>query len=120
MITLICDFNDISFSVFAMLHELGHWHIYKKIIEKGYNDEDYIKHYELQRGKLIYFRNLEYANCKDKEERDEIEEKYSKMYLSLPTERKADQFAFEHFQECMLKLNKNSLMIENSKKAKML
>ena len=92
----------------------------QKIIEEGHNDDDYIKHYELQRGKLIYFRNLEYANCKDKEERDEIEEKYSKMYLSLPTKRKADQFAFEHFQECMLKLNKNSLMIENSKKAKML
>ena len=31
MITLLCDFNDISFSVFAMLHELGHWHIYKKL-----------------------------------------------------------------------------------------
>ena len=106
-ITLVCNFNDISFSVFAMLHELGHWRIYKKFIEEGHNDEDYIKHYELRRAELIYFRNLEYDNCKDKEEWDEIGEKYSKMYLSLPTERKADQFAFEYLQECMLKLNEN-------------
>ena len=48
MIFTKCDFDEISFSVFSILHELGHWIQYKEFIEEGHTDKEFISCYELQ------------------------------------------------------------------------
>ncbi len=48
MICTKCDFGEISFSVFSILHELGHWIEYKEFIEEGHTDKEFISCYELQ------------------------------------------------------------------------
>lgn len=49
MIFTKCDFDEISFSVFSIIHELGHWIQYKEFIEEGHTDKEFISCYELQR-----------------------------------------------------------------------
>lgn len=97
-----CDFDEISFSVFSILHELGHWLQYKDFIDEGHNDQDFIINYEFERAILYSQRNTEYKNCKSKEDIVELNEKYDKLYAELPTERYANDFALNHLLECVM------------------
>ena len=102
MICEQCDFNDISFSVFCILHEIGHWIQYKNFIDEGNNDEQFIIYYELQRGMLIRQRNSEAAYCKTAQDVKTLNKKYDSLYAELPTEKYANNFALEHLYEYVI------------------
>lgn len=110
MICTKCEFDNISFSVFSILHEWGHWIQYTDFIDKGYNDMQFIIIYESERGCLFEQRNIEYQNCKSKEDIIELNKKYDRLYAELPTEKHADDFALNHLLEYVtkIKLCKNS------------
>lgn len=99
MICTKCDFDDISFSVFCILHELGHWIQYRDFIDEGYNDEQFIKQYELQRAVLFLKRDMEHKNCRSANDIVALNVKYDKLYSELPTEKYADDFALNHLLE---------------------
>lgn len=99
MIYTKCDFDDISFSVFSILHELGHWIQYKDFIDKGHTDPDFISTYELQRAILYTQRNNEYKKCKSKQDIINLNTKYDTLYAELPTEKYADDFALKRLLE---------------------
>lgn len=101
MISTKCDFDDISYSAFSILHELGHWIQYKDFIDKGYNDQEFIIIYELKRGELKLQRDIEWKTCKSKDEIIELNKKYDKLYAELPTERYANDYALNHLLECV-------------------
>lgn len=97
-----CDFDEISFSVFSILHELGHWLQYIDFIDKGHSDQEFIINYEIERAVLYSQRNLEYKTCKSKEDIVELNKKYDKLYAELPTEKYANDFALNHLLECVM------------------
>ena len=99
MIYTKCDFDDISFSVFSILHELGHWIQYKDFIDIGHTDPDFISTYELQRAILYTQRNNEYKKCKSKQDVINLNTKYDTLYAELPTEKYADDFALKRLLE---------------------
>ena len=99
MIYTKCDFDDISFSVFSILHELGHCIQYKDFIDKGHTDPDFISTYELQRAILYTQRNNEYKKCKSKQDVINLNTKYDTLYAELPTEKYADDFALKRLLE---------------------
>lgn len=99
MISVKCDFDDISFALFLILHEWGHWVQYIDFITRGYSDRDFFIVYELERGSLFLQRDMEVQNCKRKEEIVELNKKYSNLYANLSTEKYADEFAIEHLLE---------------------
>ena len=66
MICTKCAFDEISFCVFSILHEWGHWIQYKDFIAEGHNDQEFIISYELQRARLFSERTIEYKNCRNK------------------------------------------------------
>lgn len=102
MICEQCDFNDISFSVFCILHEIGHWIQYKNFIDEGNNDEQFIIYYDLQRDMLIRQRNSEAAYCKTAQDVKTLNKKYDSLYAELPTEKYANNFALEHLYEYVI------------------
>lgn len=91
-----CIFNDISFVVFSILHELGHWLQYKKYIDDGHTDCEFICRYELDRAKLYAEREVEYNSCTNKDDVVALNKKYELLYANLPTEKWANEFAMEH------------------------
>lgn len=97
-----CDFDEISFSVFSILHELGHWLQYKDFIDEGHNDQEFIIKYEFKRAILLSQRDVEHKNCKSKEDIVELNKKYDKLYAELPTEKHANDFALNHLLECVM------------------
>ena len=99
MIYTKCDFDDISFSVFSILHELGHWTQYKDFIAEGHTDQDFIGTYELQRAILYMQRNNEYKKCRSKQDVINLNTKYDALYAELPTEKYADDFALNRLLE---------------------
>lgn len=99
MICTKCAFDEISFCVFSILHECGHWIQYKDFIAKGHNDSEFIFCYELQRVKLYSEREIESKNCRSEEDIVTLNEKYEKLYAELPTEKYANDFALNHLCE---------------------
>ena len=93
LISTKCSFDAISFSVFSILHEMGHLLQYMEFINKGHNDDEFIIHYELCRAYLISQKNVEFRTCKSKEDVVELNKKYDKLYAELPTEKYANDFA---------------------------
>lgn len=94
-----CDFDEISFSVFSILHELGHWLQYIEFIDNGHNDQEFIKRYELERAYLYLQRNIEFKTCKSQKNITELNKKYEMLYAELPTEKYANDFALNHLLE---------------------
>lgn len=101
MICTKCAFDEISFCVFSILHEWGHWIQYKDFIAEGHNDQEFIISYELQRARLFSARTIEYKNCRNKEDVVNLNEKYEKLYAELPTEKYANDFALNHLCEAV-------------------
>lgn len=102
---LICmkyAFDEISFVVFSILHELGHWIQYTEFVDKGYSDQEFIFTYELERALLFSQREVEYRICKCKEDVIELNKKYDTLYAELPTEKYANDFALNHLSESMM------------------
>lgn len=99
MICTKCDFDEISFSVFSILHELGHWIQYKEFIEEGHTDKEFISCYELQRAVMYMQRDSECQKCKSKEDIIALNTKYANLYAELPTEKYANDFALRHLIE---------------------
>ena len=104
LISAECAFDDISFSIFSILHELGHWLQYICFISKGNDDIQFIENYESKRIYLLQQRKNEYETCKSPEDIAKIEEKYEKLYAELPTEKYANTFAIKHLLECVTKI----------------
>lgn len=104
MIFTKCDFDEISFSVFSILHELGHWIQYKEFIEEGHTDKEFISCYELQRVVMYMQRNSECQKCKSKEDIIALNKKYDNLYAKLPTETYANDFALSHLIEGVMKI----------------
>lgn len=104
MISTKCDFDEISFSVFSILHELGHWIQYKEFIEEGHTDKEFINCYEWQRSVMYMQRDSEYQKCKSKEDIIALNKKYANLYAELPTEKYANNFALSHLIEGVMKI----------------
>lgn len=104
MICTKCDFDEISFSVFSILHELGHWIQYKEFIEEGHTDKEFINCYELQRAFMHMQRDSEYQKCKSKEDIIALNKKYDNLYAALSTEKYANDFALSHLIEGVMKI----------------
>ena len=104
MIFTKCDFDEISFSVFSIIHELGHWIQYKEFIEEGHTDKEFIGCYELQRAVMYMQRNSECQKCKSKEDIIALNKKYDNLYAKLPTETYANDFALSHLIEGVMKI----------------
>ena len=101
---LICtksDFDEISFSVFCILHELGHWLQYIAFIGEGHNDQDFIMNFEFDRDLLYSQREIEYKFSKSKEDVIDLNMKYDNIYVELKTEKFANDFALSHLSECV-------------------
>lgn len=96
MICTKCDFDDISFSAFSILHELAHWMQYKNFIDKGHTDEEFRNCYESQRINLHFKRIVECRACRSKEAIIDLNTRYDKLYAELPTEKYANDFALNH------------------------
>lgn len=96
-----CEFDEITFTMFSILHELGHWIQYRNFINAGHNDKEFIAKYESERALLYLKRNEEYVFCKCKEDVIALNKKYDQLYAGLPTEKYANNFALEHLPECM-------------------
>ena len=99
LISTKCEFNDISFSIFSILHELGHWIQYMDFIAEGHNDQEFIINYEINRAYLFSQRSIDARNCKSKEDIMELNKKYDKLYSELPTEKYANDFALNRLWE---------------------
>ena len=99
-----CNFDEISFSVFSILHELGHWLQYKEFIEEGHTDIEFISRYELQRAVMYMQRDSAYQKCKSKEDIIALNKKYDNLYAELPTEKYANDFALSHLIEGVMKV----------------
>lgn len=97
-----CDFDEISFSVFSILHELGHWLQYIGFIDEGHNDMEFIINYEFERACLLLQRDSEYKTCKSKDDIVVLNKKYDKLYAELPTEKYANDFAINHLLEYVM------------------
>ena len=104
MICTKCDFDEISFAVFSILHELGHWIQYKDFIEEGHTDQEFIGCYELQRAVMHMQRESEWQKCKSKGDIIALNKKYDNLYAELPTERYANDFAVSHLLEGVMKI----------------
>lgn len=108
MIRTKCTFNEISFSVFSILHELGHWIQYKNFIDANHNDKEFILLYEIERAFLYSQRKIEYEKCKNnKEDVAHLMEKYEKLYANLPTEQYADCFALSNLEKYVMMIKKD-------------
>lgn len=110
MICTQCAFDEISFSVFSILHEWGHWIQYKDFIDEGHNDQEFIFRYELQRAMVYSQRAIESKNCRSEIDIVNLNAKYDKLYAELPTEKYANDFALNHLCEYvkMIKQDTNS------------
>lgn len=104
MICTKCDFDEIPFSVFSILHELGHWIQYKEFIEEGHTDMEFISCYELQRAVMYMQRDSDCQKCKSKEDIIALNKKYDNLYAELPTEKYANDFALSHLRESVMKI----------------
>lgn len=94
-----CEFDEMTFVIFCIFHELGHWIQYKSFVDQGYDDNDFIAKYEMERALLFWKRNEEYKACRCKEDIVNLNKKYDRLYAELPTERYANNFAMEHILE---------------------
>lgn len=99
-----CEFDEISFVVFSILHEFGHWIQYTEFVDEGHNDQEFICAYELKRAFLISQRAAEYETCRCKEDVIELNKKFEALYSELPTEKYANDFALSHLVECVTKV----------------
>lgn len=97
-----CAFDEISFVIFSILHELGHWIQYTEFVNKGHSDQEFIFAYELDRALLFSQREVEYKTCRCKEDVIELNKKYDILYSELPTEKYANDFALSHLSECVM------------------
>lgn len=104
MICTKCNFDEISFSVFSILHELGHWIQYKEFIKEGHTDEELISCYELQRAAMYMQRDSECQKCKSKEDIIALNKKYDNLYAELPTEKYANDFALSNLVKSVTKI----------------
>lgn len=97
----ICECNEYTYSLFNVLHELGHWTHYCQYRERGYSDCDYVAAFEADRIKLYAQRSAE-ANLLDNDTIEEFNHKYSKLYCELCTEREANRFAARHLADYLI------------------
>lgn len=104
MICTKCDFDEISFSVFSILHEWGHWIQYNDFIEEGHTDQEFVICYEWQRAIMHMQRENEYKKCRSKEDAINFNEKYENLYAELPTEKYANEFALRYLWENVMKI----------------
>ena len=99
MICTMCNFDEISFSVFSILHEFGHWIQYEDFIKDGHTDYDFFEHYEWKRILMYKQRNNEYKKCISDADVIALNTKYDYLYAELPTEKHANDFALSHLLE---------------------
>ena len=95
IIESICEFNEYTYALFNVLHELGHWVHYTQFRAHGYSDYEYIDKFEIDRIKL-YAQREEEAKAFRGNTVEEFNNKYSKLYCELPTEKEADNYAATH------------------------
>lgn len=91
-----CDFNDISFSVFSILHETGHWNQYIDFVDKGHTDMEFIIQFELKRINMLKQRDDERQTSRSDKDIINLNTKYDALYAELPTEKYANDFALNH------------------------
>lgn len=95
-----CECNEYTYSLFNVLHELGHWVHYTQFIKQGHNDCDYLVAYETDRIKLHLQREVEAKSFRGNTV-EEFNNKYSKLYCELTTEKEANRFAATHLKDCL-------------------
>lgn len=91
-----CDFNDITFSVFSILHETGHWNQYIDFVDKGHTDMEFIIQFELKRINMLKQRDDERQTSRSDKDIINLNTKYDALYAELPTEKYANDFALNH------------------------
>lgn len=101
----IVRFNDITFVIFSILHELGHWLQYYDYIKQGHNDESFIFEYEIKRADLFLKRKSEYQQCKSIDDVKLLNKKYDLLYSELPSEKFADEYALKHIKNVVAHMN---------------
>lgn len=89
----VVEFNDITFSLFSILHELGHWVQYTDYIKQGHDDKEFTLTHEYDRAILSAKRKFEYQECKSKESFPLLDRRFDKLYAELFTEKFANQYA---------------------------
>lgn len=104
LVSTKCEFDEISFVCFSILHELGHWVQYTQFISEGHNDQEFIMLYELDRALLLLQRNVEFNLCRCREDGIALNRKYDALYAELPTEKYANEFALSHLLDAISKI----------------
>ena len=112
LISTKCDFDEISFSVFSILHELGHWFQYIEFIKEGHDDREFIKYHEMDRACLFLQRQNEYSTCRSKEDIVKLNIKYDSLYAELSTEKYANNFAIKYILEYVRMIKQECLRHE--------
>ena len=112
LISTKCDFDEISFSVFSILHELGHWFQYIKFINEGHDDREFIICHEMDRASLFSQRQNEYKTCKSKADIVKLNKKYDNLYAELSTEKYANDFALQCLLEYVRMIKQEHLRHE--------
>ena len=100
IIESICECNEYTYSLFNVLHELGHWVHYIQFIRQGHDDCDYVFAYEADRIELYAQRKAEAKSFRGNTV-EEFNNKYSKLYCELTTEKEANRFAATHLKDCL-------------------
>lgn len=104
LVSTKCDFDEISFVCFSILHELGHWIQYTQFISEGHNDQEFIVSYEFERALLLSQRQVEYSFCRNRENVIVLNRKYDALYADLPTEKYANEYALNHLLNAISKI----------------
>ena len=92
--------NDIAlaFSVFALLHEIGHVHHF---INSEISCEEYWSQYYKERDALWANYQFEYHFiARTPDDKKNVSLKYGEIYRNIEIEHIADEFAICHFEEC--------------------
>lgn len=95
----------LTYALFCILHELGHWNYYK---DSGMTDYEFYLHDRAGRKEAVDLsvRILKMPN--DDPDKSKLVTKQNIMYRNVPSEKAADQFALKHLEEAMA-LVRNSL-----------
>lgn len=95
----IIEYNiPLAFSIFALLHEIGH--VYH-LNNSGMSYEEYWRKYYKERDALwIDYQFEYYIIAKTPIEKKNVNLKYGEIYRNIEIEHLADDFAINHFEEC--------------------
>ncbi|MCC8153166.1 MAG: hypothetical protein LIP01_02475 [Tannerellaceae bacterium] len=89
---------NLTYAVFCILHELGHWVYYK---ESGMTDDEFYLHERPGRKEVTDLANRIRALPVGDPMIPTLCAQHEEMYRNLPSEKAADQYALEHLEEAM-------------------